>query len=108
MTASAKQTVQIGVIGVDAGLCFIGDPCYVLHTPPPAAIGNSWDEFCRMLDSSRTGQLNFDAGQAGLGVVVRTGIGDGLYPVFATLDEEGLVSSVTIKFLDDDEDDDEE
>ena len=108
MTSSGLETVQIGVIGVDAGLCFIGDPCYVLHTPPPKAIGNSWDGFWRMLDSSRTGQLNFDAGHAGLGVIVRTGIGDGLYPVYATFDESGLVSSVTIKFLDDDEDDDEE
>jgi hypothetical protein len=41
---------QIGEIGVDAGLCWIGDPCYILHKEhPPKAIGTSWDEFCDIL-----------------------------------------------------------
>jgi hypothetical protein len=32
----------IGEIGVDAGLCWIGDPCYILHTDqPPKAIGKT-------------------------------------------------------------------
>ena len=106
MTASAKQTVQVGVVGVDAGICWLGDPSYFLQHFKPTAV--AWDVVCDSLESSSTGQLNFDAGHAGLAVVVRTGIGDGLYPVYATFDEEGLVTAVTIKFLDDDEDDDEE
>jgi hypothetical protein len=42
---------QVGEIGIDAGLCWVGDPCYVLHTDqPPKAIGKSWEEFCDILD----------------------------------------------------------
>lgn len=34
----------------------------------------------------------------GLGVAVSSGCGDGTYPVYANYDEDGRVSSVTIKF----------
>lgn len=50
---------KVGVIGVDAGCCWIGDPCYVIHKRadapeehdrPPKDIGNNWGEFCDVLD----------------------------------------------------------
>ena len=44
----------VGTIGVDAGMCWIGDPCYVLHADPtPKAIGKDWDEFCDLLEDSK-------------------------------------------------------
>src|SRR5438270_340558 len=47
MKTRFTKSKYIGEIGVDAGLCWIGDPCYILHTDqPPKAIGKSWDEFC--------------------------------------------------------------
>ena len=44
---------EVGVIGVDAGLCWIGDPCYVLHRQgekAPEDIGKDWGEFCGKFD----------------------------------------------------------
>jgi hypothetical protein len=45
---------QIGEVGIDAGLCWIGDPCYILHADPmPKAIGKDWSEFCDLLDDGK-------------------------------------------------------
>jgi hypothetical protein len=75
---------RIGEIGVDAGLCWIGDPCYVLHAQPqPKAIGNDWIEFCDILDKDgqypTAKQFAYDLGHPGLGVCFSTGYGDGTY-----------------------------
>ena len=101
--------VRVGVIGVDAGLCWLGDPCYILHAEnPPVDIGNSWGDFCDKLDAKNHHgrgytQFNYDgpngtAKNPGLGVLVSTGWGDGCYPVYATIDEDGRVASVTVDF----------
>jgi hypothetical protein len=94
---------QIGEIGIDAGLCWIGDPCYHLHTDPlPKAIGKDWSQFCDFLDDGKyptCKQLHYDLGHAGLGVVVSTGYGDGVYPVFAEFNDEGRVAKVWIEFI---------
>ncbi len=83
----------VGHIGVDAGLCWIGDPCYILHNGKPLEIGNDWSEFC--------GKLNEDVTEfsGGLGVCVSTGYRDGEYPVYVTKNAEGRIASVTIKFI---------
>jgi hypothetical protein len=96
---------HIGEIGVDAGLCWIGDPCYVLHADPtPAAIGKSWDQFCDILrDDDRypvARQFAYDLGHPGLGVVVSTGYGDGVYPVYAEFTDDGRIASVCVEFID--------
>ena len=50
MKTNVNISKQIGEIGVDAGLCWIGDPCYILHADPaPRAIGKDWEEFCDLL-----------------------------------------------------------
>lgn len=96
----------IGLIGVDAGLCWIGDPCYILHKcPPPKAVGTDWDSFCDLLDEdggfTTHKQFNYDLGHSGLGVVVSTGNGDGAYPVFAEFTREGRVARVCVEFIPD-------
>lgn len=97
---------QVGEIGVDAGLCWIGDPCYVLHPDvAPKAIGKNWKEFCQRLDGEQypiAKQFNYDLGHAGLGVCVSTGYGDGTYPVEIRRDEDGRIAEVRVKFLGDD------
>ncbi len=95
---------QIGEIGVDAGLCWIGDPCYILHADPaPKAIGGDWGAFCDLLHDDdqypTCKQLNYDLGHPGLGVVVSTGYGDGVYPVFAEFNDEGRVARVCVEFI---------
>ncbi len=101
MKAKINLSKQIGEIGVDAGLCWIGDPCYILHKePPPQAIGKDWDEFCDTLtSSSEFRQYDYDLGHPGLGVVVSTGYGDGTYPVFAEVNEEGHIAKVWVEFI---------
>lgn len=99
---------QIGEIGVDAGLCWIGDPCYILHADPaPKAIGQDWGAFCDILHEGdlypTCKQFNYDLGHPGLGVVVSTGYGDGVYPVFAEFNDEGRVARVCVEFIADDE-----
>lgn len=99
-----KKIKQIGEIGVDAGLCWIGDPCYILHRETmPKAIGNDWDAFCNILSEDEqypvAKQFSYDLGHPGLGVVVSTGYGDGTYPVYAEFNSEGRVAKVWVDFL---------
>jgi hypothetical protein len=107
MQDKTKTLKLIGEIGVDAGLCWIGDPCYILHKDqPPKAIGKSWSEFCSILSQDEyptSKQFNYDLGHAGLGVVVSTGYGDGIYPVFAEFNEDGRIAGVWIEFIEHEE-----
>ena len=94
----------IGEVGVDTGLCWIGDPCYVLNGKKPKEIGKDWNEFIDILSEKglydkQTAQLNYDLGHAGLGVVTTAGYGDGEYPVYATFNEEGRVAKIEIEFI---------
>jgi hypothetical protein len=95
----------IGEVGVDAGLCWIGDPCYILSGKRPKEIGKDWNEFCDILKEKgmykdkQTAQFNYDLGHEGLGVVTTTGYGDGGYPVYATFNEEGRVTKIEIEFI---------
>jgi hypothetical protein len=100
--------VKVGEIGVDAGLCWIGDPCYILHKSEqekPKAIGKDWSEFCNILDKHREEndyptmiQFNYDMGHPGLGVAVSTGWGDGSYDVMARV-YKGRVCEVKVLFM---------
>jgi hypothetical protein len=101
---------QIGEIGVDAGLCWIGDPCYIPHKDePPKAIGQDRDEFCDILGEEypTAKQFHYDLGHPGLGVVVSTGYGDGTYPVYAEFTEGGRVARVWVEFIGQDDEADE-
>lgn len=99
-------TYKAGVIGVDAGLCWIGDPCYILHNNSAHAwkfksLGENWEDFCHILegDYPTVKQFDYDGGHPGLGMCVSTGYGDGVYPVFVTKNSEGRVVRVTIEFV---------
>jgi len=109
-----SEWTKIGVIGVDAGLCWVGDPCYILHKEGdkrPKAIGESWLDFCDGLDANNqfpiAKQFNYDLGHAGLGFCVTSGLGDGLYDVEAQIDEVGgwgkRVKAIRVVFIGDDE-----
>ena len=86
---------------MDAGLCWIGDPCYVLHREAgkePPEIGKSWDEFCERLDQEQNA-TQFGEGGFGLGLAVSTGYGDGEYSVYAR-ESDGRTAEVRIVFID--------
>lgn len=99
------EWVEVGVIGVDAGLCWVGDPCYFVkyeeEQKPPQEI-ETWDKFLEKIFYYKEAegdeiigqivtrdhvQFNYDKGHEGLGVCVSTGIGDGVYPVYAKIGE---------------------
>jgi hypothetical protein len=93
---------RIGVCGVDAGLLMVGDPCYFWPEDnySSAAVNSipSWGSFCELVKDqpgkSDGFQLYFKDNHVGLGVVVETTCGDGVYDVF--LEEEGGKRRVVI------------
>ena len=90
-----------GLCTVDAGIIHIGDPCYLLQKDEP----QKWDEYCDELETHKnTTQLNHKSGP-GLGVVVSSGLGDGVYKVYTReidLKSAGKrVAEAKIVFLDD-------
>jgi len=80
---------KVGNFGVDAGLVWIGDPCYILHTEKdlPKSLGKDWSDFCDKLGDDYPTKKSFGFGNAndGLGICLSTGWGDGFYPVYARI-----------------------
>lgn len=82
---------HIGNFDVDAGLCWIGDPCYILHREDglPEELGKNWYEFCDKINQNVNIFRN--------GLAIRTLWGDGTYPVYAKY-QDGRVSQLVIDF----------
>lgn len=96
---------KVGVVGVDAGLIMVGDPCYHADGKRPKALGKDWQDFCHKLrdskfDQNNSLQLDYDMGHAGLGVVVSSGYGDGVYDVMVKKNSEGRVVALKVEFSD--------
>lgn len=106
------RKILIGTVGIDAGMLYLGDPCYIVDKP----LGQKpWGEFLDdMYATSNDGEdarwwtvnspfPNPAAGSFPAGHVVTTGWGDGEYPVEITLAKDGRVASVTVTFLPDED-----
>ena len=95
---------QIGYMNVDAGLCWVGDPCYVMGDDASSRV-HEWNKFCDALNE----QKQYDNGHCeplgqGVGFAVSTGYGDGEYPVYVEK-EDGRVSRIIVDFIYTGEDD---
>jgi len=102
----------VGHCAVDSGQIMLSDPCYVKGFKDEMDEGG---EFVGDLPepypytyngaSSATLQGDLRCGELGngLGVCVSSGYGDGSYPVYVTLDENGRVATATIVFISNDE-----
>jgi len=67
--------------------------------PKPAKHNFSYNACAKKtLGEYSDGQLNFKMGHAGVGVVFRSGFGDGTYPVYAR-EEDGRVAEVRIVMI---------
>ena len=78
-----KEWEQVGIVGVDAGLMWLGDPCYIMGKDASEQPAQTWEEFCSKIETMRDAQqFNYKMGHAGLGVVVSNFGGDGNFPVF--------------------------
>lgn len=102
--------VLIGHVPVDSGQVFIVDPCYVLNGDvsfegDKVVSDNAYSRACAASMSEynagpfATGEGMQDA------VCTSTGWGDGMYPVYVTYDESGRVASMTIEFMEDEDED---
>ena len=94
--------IQAGSFGVDSGQAMVGDPCYL----------DEWDtnKNEEWNIEGKEGQYSYHGasattlansyGELGMGtaVVFNTGYGDGLYPVYVQMNEDGRVSKVVIDF----------
>lgn len=90
-----NKRVRIGIVGVDSGQLVVCDPCYINHDDEQKEL-NDYETLLkkRGIDDNRVKgktekytQLNYDKGHEGLGVVFDTGLGDGVYEVYATIGE---------------------
>jgi len=71
-----EKIKQIGQICIDTATCWIGDPCY--HRPENPFPAGNYKEFKE-------------------GIAVVTGMGDGVYPVFAEI-ANGRIKNILIDF----------
>lgn len=104
MPRNFDNLVEVGEIGVDAGFVMVGDPCYVTMDGDEGKNHpvQNWPRFCKNLREDVT-QLNYRHGHAGLGVVVSSGYGDGMYPVYIQKNKEGRVAKLVVEFIPEDE-----
>jgi hypothetical protein len=104
---------KIGVCDVDAGLIWIGDPCYLENSNKEAPAPDDdkrWSQWCdlltkRMGDSGHA-QINGNNDDPGLGCVVSSGWGDGTYSVYVQRTFDGRIGAAKIIF--DEEEEEEE
>jgi hypothetical protein len=95
------ELTYAGSFAVDSGQAMVGDPCYL----------DGWDtnKNDEWELEGKVGQYSYQGASAttlannygGLGnsaVVFSTGYGDGLYPVYVQMNDDGRVSKVVIDF----------
>jgi len=90
----ANTWARVGLIGVDSGLCWVGDPCYI-RKGIENATGKSWDELFVTPPINYAG-YQFKNGVDGLGVCVGTD-GDGCYPVYVAFND-GPIQRIVVDF----------
>ena len=91
---------RIGVVGVDSGTLMIADPCYVIND------GWNDDDYKKEVCDEPYKlhqQVKYALGHVGKAVIFRSGLGDGVYEVFAKIEKVGewgdRVTEVRIKLL---------
>lgn len=95
----------IGEFSVDSGQAMVGDPCYLDEWKPWNSEENNFEDHV-----NKKGEYGYlGACEATLGkgfgqlggasaVAFSTGYGDGLYPVYAQINDDGRVAVVVIDF----------
>lgn len=101
----------IGRFAVGSGQAIIGDPCYLEDWKPwDSEVDKFEDHLNRVGEYGYLGACNatltngYGELNGGSAVVFDTGWGIGVYPVYANIDDEGLVRSITVDFVNDEED----
>jgi len=89
---------QIGIVGVDSGSILISDPCYIND-----CFSIQGDDIFKIYpEKERHFQINTKATnntvKIPVAVTLRTGYGDGAYPVMATYNKDGVIKKIEISF----------
>lgn len=102
-----KKTFYVGDCYVDSGRIWIGDPAYILDgshyesgTPNVEEIGYKEDdaEHAQPALDGAPQVLAVDPLGKGLGLIFPSGQGDGIYPVYIRLGDDGRVEAAYITF----------
>jgi hypothetical protein len=102
MRTEIDNLIQAGWFSVDSGQAMVGDPCYLDQWKTNE--GEAWDLEGKIGQYSYQGAsattIENSYGELGIGtaVVFNTGYGDGYYPVFVEMNEDGRISKVVIDF----------
>ena len=89
----------IGKIGVDAGMCWIGDPSYILPDDASERPG-LWKKLIALISNKSFVSIGYKSGVADInsGVCVSSGYGDGVYSVYADIQND-IVHSIKVVFV---------
>jgi hypothetical protein len=102
MQATLSDLVLAGHFGVDSGQAMVGDPCYLDQWKTNE--GEEWNlegkvgEYSYQGVSATTIESNYGEVGGFSAVAFSTGYGDGVYPVYVQMNEDGRVSKVVIDF----------
>jgi hypothetical protein len=97
----------IGGFAVDSGQAMVGDPCYLDEWK--TNVGEDWNlegkegEYSYQGASATTISNNCGTLGDGKAVVFDTGYGDGFYPVYAQVNEDGRIVKIVIDFIGDED-----
>jgi hypothetical protein len=102
---SVDNLTLIGEFSVDSGQAMVGDPCYLEEWKPWDSDKDNFEDHVNNVGQyGYLGACNATLGK-GFGqlggasaVAFSTGYGDGLYPVYANITEDGRVGMVVIDF----------
>jgi hypothetical protein len=95
----------IGELSVDSGQAIIGDPCYLEDWKPWNSEEDNFEDHVNKVGEfgylgACNATLNKGFGQLGgmSAVAFSTGYGDGLYPVYAHINDDGRVGMIVVDF----------
>jgi hypothetical protein len=99
MTPKKRRVVKIGTLPVDAGVMMLSDPCYVIGEERDPTL---YDRICQAICRSKKPYVLVRSdNRASLNdVLIASTGGDGVFPVYAELDEHGWLAAITIRFDD--------
>lgn len=95
--AKRLKKQKIGSFAVDSGTVVICDPCNAKSASDFSDRAEFVEEMFEREGATGTTEQLFPNGVPAA-VFSTTGIGDGIYPVFAHRDEEGTIVRITIEF----------
>jgi hypothetical protein len=106
-TINATDLQYAGSFTVDSGQAMIGDPCYLdnydTNANEPWNLEGKVGQYSYQGISATTLAHSFGQVGEGQAIVFSTGYGDGFYPVYVQLNDDGRVSKVIIDFEEDEE-----